>query len=135
MIKIQYNIPLYDIDVTMIQVENEKDKNVILACMRNIKCDQEYIDSVDDYVTRGCFNGGDTFRNFDLRKMLVIFYPQSDEETRWEVYMHEKRHIEDRVMEFTNVKDIESAALLAGFLACKFYQFTQMVHEKLKDNA
>ena len=118
-----FEIPIYDIHVDLVQIEGKKDTKDVLRFMRSIKCDQEDIDYISNCIERGLYNGGNTLRNFDLRRILVIFTTFSDEETREEVYAHEKRHIEDRVMEYVNVNDIESAGLLAGFLARKFYQF------------
>lgn len=122
-----FEIPIYNIHVDLVQIEGKEDTKDVLRFMRSIKCDQEYIDDISDCIARGRYNGGDTFRNFDLRRILVIFTTFSDEETREEVYAHEKRHIEDRVMEHESVNDIESAGLLAGFLARKFYQFKKKV--------
>lgn len=130
MITYKFDIPIYDIRIDLIQVENKEDANGVVRFMRAIKCQQEFIDEVTEYIKRGCFNGGETFRNFDLRKMLIIFYPMENEETRAEVYSHEKRHIEDRVMQHESVDDIESAGLLAGFLGRQFYKFWNKVTKK-----
>ena len=98
--------------------------------MRAIECEQEFIDEFIDYIERGYYDGGNTYRNFDFKRILVIFYPMSDEETRAELYAHEKRHIEDRVMQHASVDDIESAGLLAGYLGKMFYQFNNIVNKK-----
>lgn len=50
-----------------------------------------------------------------------------NESQREEVYAHEKRHIEDRIMKWASVDDIESAGLLAGFLGTKFYEFKKRI--------
>lgn len=127
---LKFDIPLYGIHVDLVQVETKDDKDGVIKSMRAIKCRQEFIDEITDYIERGCYNGGDTYRNLDLKRILVIFYPMSDEETRAEVYAHEKRHIEDRVMEWASVDDIESAGLLAGYLGKMFYRFNNIVNKK-----
>ena len=127
---LKFDIPLYNIHVDLVQVESKDDKNGVIKYMRAIKCQQEFIDEFVDDIERGCYNGGNTFRDMDLRKILVIFYPTSDEETRAELYSHEKRHIEDRVMEWNSVNDIESAGLLAGYLGKMFYRFNNIVNKK-----
>lgn len=53
-----------------------------------------------------------------------------DNTHRAEIYSHEKRHIEDRVLDFFSVNNIESAGLLAGFLGEKFYEFWKIVDEQ-----
>lgn len=130
MITYKFDIPIYDIRIDLIQVENKDDANGVVRFMQTIKCQQEFIDEVTENIKKGYFNGGETFRNFDLRKMLIIFYPMENEETRAEVYSHEKRHIEDRVMQHESVDDIESAGLLAGFLGRQFYKFWNKVTKK-----
>lgn len=130
MITYKFDIPIYDIRIDLIQVENKEDANGVVRFMQTIKCQQEFIDDVTENIKKGCVNGGETFRNFDLRKMLIIFYPMENEETRAEVYSHEKRHIEDRVMQHESVDDIESAGLLAGFLGRQFYKFWNKVTKK-----
>ena len=130
MITYKFDIPIYDIRIDLIQVENKEDANGVVRFMQTIKCQQEFIVELTENIKNGYVNGGETFRNFDLRKMLIIFYPMENEETRAEVYSHEKRHIEDRVMQHESVDDIESAGLLAGFLGRQFYKFWNKVTKK-----
>ena len=130
MITYNFDIPIYDIRIDLIQVENKEDANGVVRFMRAIKCNQEFIVELTENIKKGYVDGGETFRNFDLRKMLIIFYPMENEETRAEVYSHEKRHIEDRVMQHESVDDIESAGLLAGFLGRQFYKFWNKVTKK-----
>lgn len=127
---LKFDIPLYGIHVDLVQVETKDDKDGVIKFMRAIKCQQEFINEIGDAIERGCYNGGDTLRDMSLRKILVIFYRMEDEETRAQIYAHEKRHIEDRVMEWASVNDIESAGLLAGYLGRMFYRFNNIVNKK-----
>lgn len=126
---LKFDIPLYNIHVDLVQVETKDDKDGVIKFMRAIKCEQEFINEFADYIERGYYNGGSTYRDMDLRKILVIFFPTSDDETRAELYAHEKRHIEDRVMQHASVNDIESAGLLAGYLGRMFYRFNNLVNK------
>ena len=127
---LKFDIPLYGIHVDLVQVETKDDKDGVIRFMRAIKCRQEFINEIGDAIERGCYNGGDTFRDMNLRKILVIFYRMEDEETRAQIYAHEKRHIEDKVMQWASVDDIESAGLLAGYLGRMFYRFNNIVNKK-----
>lgn len=127
---LKFDIPLYGIHVDLVQVETKDDKDGVIKFMRAIKCQQEFINEIGDAIERGCYNGGDTLRDMNLRKILVIFYRMEDEETRAQIYAHEKRHIEDRVMQWASVDDIESAGLLAGYLGRMFYRFNNIVNKK-----
>lgn len=122
-----FEVPIYNVHIDLIQVESKNDSKDVLRFMRAIKCTGQFIEEVKDYIERGAINGGETYRNIDLKKILIIFTPFSSETRREEVYAHEKRHVEDRILEWFNVDDIESAGLLAGFLACKFYEFKKKV--------
>lgn len=126
MIKYSFKIPLYGVDVMLVQVESADDAEAVESILRNIKADKEYADDTVNGIKRGCRNGGDTYRNEDLKRFVVIFYRMSSEKNRDNCYSHEKRHIEDRVLEWYSVNDIESAGLLAGFLGEKFTDFEKM---------
>lgn len=129
---LKFDIPLYNIHVDLVQVETKDDKNEVISFFRTMKCEQKVINEIADAIERGCHDGGDTFRNMNLRKIFVLFYPIENEETRAEIYAHEKRHIEDRVMEHVSVNDIESAGLLAGYLGRMFYRFNIANKSKCK---
>lgn len=66
-------------------------------------------------------NGGSTFRNLDMKQFLVIIHPCKNEQTRRMVVNHEKRHIEDRILQHCAIDDIEAAAYLAGYLSKFIY--------------
>lgn len=72
-------------------------------------------------------DGGTTYRSFPTQEFLVIFFKFSSEEAKVNVYAHEKRHIEDRLMQYLEINDIETAGYLAGFLAVEFNKFYNQV--------
>ena len=123
--KYEFQLPYYKVDVTLLQVEGKKDENYVAQLLKSI--DAEDTEYTLEGIRRGAVNGGDTYRDLNNKRMVVLFYPMEDNIHRAEIYSHEKRHIEDRVLEFFGVNDIESAGLLAGFLGEKFYEFWNMV--------
>ena len=125
--KMEFQLPYYKVDITLLQIESEKDADEVSVLFNsmNIK-DAEY---TIDGIKQGAVNGGDTYRDLNHRRIVVLFYPMEDNVRRAEIYSHEKRHIEDRVLEFFDVNDIESSALLAGFLGEKFYEFWKLVNK------
>lgn len=125
--KLDFQIPLYKIDVTLVQVESKEDESAVTELLESIGAEDEDIECTINYIKRGVVDGGDTYRNFERKCIIVVFYLMEDDISRAEVYSHEKRHVEDRVLEFCGVDDIESAALLAGFLGEKFYEFWNKV--------
>ena len=126
--KLEFQLPYYKVDVMLLQVEGKEDENDVAELLKSIDAnDPEY---TLDGIRRGAVNGGDTYRDLNNKRMVVLFYPMEDNTHRAEIYAHEKRHIEDRVLEFYGVNDIESAGLLAGFLGEKFYEFWNKVTNK-----
>lgn len=126
--KYEFQLPYYKVDVTLLQVEGKKDENYVAQLLKSI--DAEDTEYTLEGIRRGAVNGGDTYRDLNNKRMAVLFYPMEDNIHRAEIYSHEKRHIEDRVLEFFGVNDIESAGLLAGFLGEKFYEFWNKVTKK-----
>ena len=114
----EFTIPIYQYDVSLIFSEGN-DAEDVRKFLQDFECTHEDLDFVYNNITEGCFNGGETFRNMKKRKFAAVFYLFSDELVRVNIICHEKRHIEDRLMEHIVVEDIEAAAYLAGFLAEK----------------
>ena len=119
--KTEFKIPIYDFDVTILEVESKEDKAEVNTILSNLIPDKESIDEALGYIEDGSMNGGDTFRNLLCRKFVVVLYPFKDVETRREVINHEKRHIEDRVLEYCGISDIEASAYLAGYISKFMY--------------
>lgn len=129
--QMKFNVPLYDFDVTLIQVEdNKKDEKDVLKLMQRIKPTNAQIKEVSDTMKNDCKNGGFTYRNFDLKQFLVIFFVMGSVWNRENIYEHEKRHIEDRILEWASVDDNEAAAFIAGYLGEQFYKFRLLCQNK-----
>lgn len=111
-------------------MEGREDKEAILRLLKRHRItEKDDIDSVMDNVDNKQYDmrdGGDTFYRLIQREMVVIFYPFSSDEAREEVMGHEKRHVEDRILKLFRIDDIETSALLAGFLSKQFYKFKQL---------
>lgn len=127
MVKYKFTLPIYDMKITLIQIEDKFDFQGVKKVLSTINVQDEYLEEVQENIENGSYNGGATFRNMKMLSIIVIFYPMKSEIIRAAVYSHEKRHIEDRILEWVSVNDIESAGLLAGYLGKKFYQFTNKV--------
>lgn len=134
--QMKFSVPLYEFDVTLIQIEdNKEDLSAVVRKMRGVKCTDAQIDEVLDEMKKDGQNGGSTYRNFDLKKFLVIFYVMGSVWNRENVYEHEKRHIEDRILEWASVDDKEAAAFLAGYLGEQFYKFRLLCQNNNTKNA
>lgn len=123
-----FKVPIFgDVKITLVQVEGREDKKALLNLLKGHhiteKDDIDYVMNYVDNEEHDYRDGGDTFYRLMNREMVVIFYPFTSEEAKEEVMGHEKRHVEDRLLSFLHVDDIESAGLLAGFLSKEFYKF------------
>ena len=117
---------MFYFDVTLLQVETKDDSKQVEKACKAFGMESDDIESVKDNVERDCEDGGDTFRNFRFKKMLVIFYRMSSIKMRENIWSHEKRHIEDRILQFLNIDDIETSAILAGYLGEQFHHLRLM---------
>ncbi len=120
--KLKFAVPLYEINVTIVQVESTEDTDEVKECCDEIGLPMDDTDAVLNIVRSDKHDGADTFRNFDRGQMLVIFYRMTNGKTKLNRYGHEKRHVEDRILQWCGVDDIEAAAYLAGFLSEQFYE-------------
>lgn len=116
-----FNIPIYDYEVTLIEVERKNDKEQVVEEMTLFDCNIEDIREMERYIDLAYIDGGDTFRNMGKKKFLVILLPCEDEETRRGIINHEKRHVEDRLLEWVGINDSEASAYLAGYLSRYMY--------------
>lgn len=121
-----FNVPLYDYDVTLVQVDSKDDKSRIEAFLRTQKIDKEYINESCNNIEDNYSDGGHTFYNKGLKSIVVVFYVFTNVESLENVYSHEKRHIEDRILSHCSVDDMEASAYLSGYLGVQFYKFKQM---------
>ncbi len=121
--KLKFAVPLYEINVTLIQVEGVEDVDDVKACCEDIELTAEDTEAVLDIIKQDKHGVADTFRNFEKGQMLVIFYRMTNGRTKINCYGHEKRHVEDRILQWCGVDDIEAAAYLAGFLSEQFNDF------------
>lgn len=121
MIKKNIHIPLYDFNITYLEVESKSDVSDVRKEMNKLNANKEQIEEVLDNIINDRRDGGETFRNLNLKKFLIIIYRCSNERKRRNVINHEKRHIEDRILKYIGISDIEASAYLAGFLSEYMY--------------
>ena len=114
-------IPIYDCSILILEIESKQDKDVVAKELNRIKANKDEIGSICEEIERECTGGGYTFRNFDLQKIVVLLYPCKNAKERRNLIAHEKRHIEDRLLENRGVNDIEASAYLAGYLGEYMY--------------
>lgn len=124
MMKTKFNVEMYDFDVTLVQLKDKDDIKPLRSIAKKLNIN---LDGIEQNITDSAFNGGITFTNAFQHEFLVIFYPYTDKMMRDAIYDHEKRHIEDDILDICQVNDKEAAAYLAEYLSKKFYKFKQSI--------
>ena len=117
----QINIPIYDIGLTLVEIETKDDYPILEPILDEHKIDVDEKEIIKDFIEREVLNGGSTYGNFALEKMLVILYQMNNEEERRAILNHEKRHVVDRICEFLSINDIEAPAYLDGYISRYMY--------------
>ena len=126
--KLSFKIDVYDWDVYLYQLEakdTSKDVTKVLQ-KHNIPVgeNKEILDDIDD----GSYDGGWTFHNKSQPISVVLLQVFSSENAKHNVYFHEKRHVEDDIINHLQMYDeVEAAAYLAGYLALKFLELSKQV--------
>lgn len=127
MIKTKFTVPIYNFDITLVQIENKDDYEPVKKLLKSINANKEDAEYTLENIKNEAVNGGDTYRDMCCKRFLVLFFPFTDEYERENTFDHEKRHVEDRMMAHVLVDDIESAGLLAGYLGVRFYKFKKLI--------
>ena len=129
MIKTKFTVPIYNVDVLLIQVESKEDLEIVKKTIKWVNPVEEITKEITENVENEDTNGAILVSNDGWKRYMALFYPTTNFDRKVEVYDHEKRHLEDRILDLNEVHDMESSALLAGYLGVKFRKF-----EKLTEN-
>ena len=108
---------MYDFQLIFIEIESPKDEDGISKYLNEVKIAKEDVESIKKEIRNNATNGADTWRNTDIKKILVIIFKCDNATKRRNIINHEKRHVVDRIMEWANIKDIETPAFLDGYIS------------------
>ena len=122
MVKIDFKTPYFDYDVTLIQIEVSTDALEVCKYLTKNGIDKETVDDVKEKIVGGYVNGGETNWDAKTQRVICVFYEFLDNKAKVNVYSHEKRHIEDRILQHCGVDDIETSGYFAGYLGEIFYE-------------
>jgi hypothetical protein len=130
MIKQRVEVPIYGYTIWLVKLSFDDYKKEVRPTTasiglksKRIDLDEETCDEIDENIKDGDYNGAITCHRGKQRKAVVFFYPIDNEEKAVEIYDHEKRHLEDFILNFLDVDDTEAAAYLAGYLGKVFWKF------------
>lgn len=128
------NVPLFDIRVKLIQLDFDDTYTDLFKVIKIYELDNQLVNDFKNNLLDHAKNGGITCSRLATHDIFIVFYPFTNEDKMTEVYLHEKRHVEDRILAFCRVDDRETAAYLAGNIGVNFIKFQKNVIQKLKSN-
>lgn len=114
-----YDLNIYPINFYVISIElSEKvdysKKRKLLNKLNNIDVfDKDDIDNIFDCI-KNYKNCGTTYSNTNTNQICIVLINLDNR--RNNIIAHEKRHAEDRIIEWCKLEDREACAYLAGYL-------------------
>jgi len=121
--KFEFNIEIYDWTVFIVLIKNQKDHLKLEEFLSDKSIKKKDLKHIVSFVKDGITDGGEALFNGNKRTSIVIIYESTNEAKKINIISHEKRHCEDRILNWLYIRDMESAAFLAGYLAEHFYPF------------
>lgn len=116
---IKFKINVYDWDIRFIEIESKNDFRKAKQIMDKFGIEKRIVKSNLENIKKNRKNGGTHSYDNYSRKSLIFILRSSSKRDRRNVLAHEKRHCEDNILEWFNIKDIEASAMLAGYLSEK----------------
>lgn len=110
-------IPIYNVNVTYIELDKDDSDDCVLSYMLKIRADNDEVESIRDNIKGKSKNGGVTYLRRATKEILTIIFPSSSERERRNTISHELYHIVDSVGEWCDLCCAESKAYLQGYLS------------------
>lgn len=115
----RFKVPIYGYKVTYIEVEHEIDHIPIKRILMKLPgINKQDVESTI-YSIKNNPRGGEHTYTIDTGESIIIVFGYKTKLDHISTLCHEKRHLEDRIMEYYHIKDRESAAYIAGWLGEK----------------
>jgi len=119
--KKEFKIPIYNYDVTFVEIESKNDENEAKLLFENFQLEKEDVEHEMNLINKESEDGGSTYYSLGKKQFLILIHKITSEIERRNIINHEKRHVEDRLLRHCNINDIESAGYLSGFLSEYLY--------------
>ncbi len=116
---LHFKIPIYDWDVHYVEVEKNKDSYKVEDVFDKLGFFDKDIDKVLKNIKDRMTNTGMLYTCNNISSSVILIYTSSNKKERMSSILHEKRHLEDRIIERMGLEGKESAAYLAGYIGKK----------------
>lgn len=126
-----HNIPIYRYGLMIISVSKEDMENEDKVNKLRKYLSPYFPDCYIEETIKVAKSGNEeAITRSEGSRSFCIFY--NINERKEELYGHEKRHVEDRLLRICGIKDTESAGYLAGYLSAVFSDFDNMTKENIE---
>lgn len=118
MIRLTLDIVSYGWTAEVFLAVHSFDADAVLACLRAIDCDDEYLVKAEENLRQSRLNRGLTYSNIALRRSVMVVGAASSASECANSLVHELHHLVAHICEGANVDlSSEEACYLAGGLA------------------
>ena len=117
--RLNFHIPIYDWDITVVTIYNKEDDKPIKELFGELNIID---DNAIDNIVYERYNGGETYTNADTRQALLLIYKFETINIFHNILNHEKRHLIDHIGNVHLIKDEKEAiAYLDGYVSEQIY--------------
>jgi len=121
--KLKFNIDIYKWNVTLLIIESEKDCDSVDKILSPFAVDPDYKNEILSDIKDNVKDGGLHLHKNSARKSIIILNEMTSLQMAEIILSHEKRHLEDAILQTCNIDDKEAAAYLAGHITEKILQY------------
>jgi len=116
----RFTVNPYKWSVIFIKYPKRKNLKEIKKILRPFEINKDKMKELYDQIKNNTLeNGGHFIYNNQCMLGCIILYKQKNKKREMVALMHEKRHLEDHILDYCNIRDYEAAGYLAGWLMKK----------------
>lgn len=114
----QFNIERYDWDVEIYYTVDEKQKDEIIAELKELHPDKETFKKLERNLVNSELDTGFIYSSFNKRYSIIVIHKASSIGEFINTFVHEKNHLEMHICEALDINPYsEEAAILSGDIA------------------
>lgn len=114
-------VDVYRWKVDVIELSNKDTFDDVQKVIQKYKLGKEITDTIKKEMKENCRDGGYTFTKYGKWQSVIFLYKMSSKKIRRNILNHEKRHVEDDIVQYLGINDKEAVAYLAGYLSENIY--------------
>lgn len=122
-------VPLYRYNIILLKIKNHNQKNDVLKYLKDNNVADDVIEDISSKFDICAQDGALTIYSDNSLYCYCIVFPHTTTKELVSTYIHEGRHITDRILELMGIDDIEASAYLNEFVTINFIE--DYINEKV----